>query len=210
MKIITDILKRTSALILTAAVVVSLVSCGNKGEGGTTATTKTDASASAVDKTGDDCAALISRIWQAFPTDNKFPVVGGDEAHSNAEGPAEYSIADSEALDAVLGFPASYIDKIDGAASMMHAMNQNTFTCGAYRFKNSDDMEAGIAALKDNILSRRWMCGFPDSLLIMSLPDNYVIAIWGINAGTGIITNFKETAKNTVNGVQVIVEEPIV
>jgi hypothetical protein len=44
----------------------------------------------------------------------------------------------------------------------------------------------------------------------MSLPDNYVIAIWGINAGTGIITNFKETAKNTVNGVQVIVEEPIV
>ena len=149
-------------------------------------------------------------IWSSFPENDKFAVSGGDENHMNMSGAGVFSITDAQLLDNVLGFPASKIDKINEAASLVHAMNQNTFTCAAYRFKNSNDMDAGIAAIKSNILARRWICGNPDKLLIISVPSNYVIAVWGIDEGTGNVTKFKEAAKSAVNGAQVIVEEPIV
>jgi len=113
-------------------------------------------------------------------------------------------------LDNVLGLPKELADKIDDAASLTHAMNANTFTCGAFHFKNASDAETAISAIKNNILSRHWICGFPDTLLIISAPGNYVIAVWGIDNDTGVVTTFKNNVLNSISGASVLIEEPIV
>ena len=136
--------------------------------------------------------------------------MGGDENNLNENGPGKYSIANAEELDAYLGFPAEKISEIDSAACLINAMNQNTFTCAAYRFKDAKSAEQSISVIKNNILSRRWMCGFPDSLLIITAPGNYVITIWGINESSGIITDFKQSALTSIPGAAIGAEEPIV
>lgn len=203
-----NMIKKATAVFLASLFALSCVSCGRNKTDNTSASTSQSGN-TVMDSYGNS-SELLSMIWNALPEDDKFPVSGGDENNMSSDGPAPFSIEDAEVLDSILGFPAAQIDKIDDAASFMHAMNQNTFTCAAYRFRDSDDMEAGIAALKKNILARRWICGFPDSLLIISLPRNYVITVWGIDEGTGNVTKFKEAAKNAVNGAQVIVDEPII
>ena len=42
--------------------------------------------------------------------------------------PGNFSMDDADLLDSSLGFPAAEAGKIDGAASLVHMMNLNTFT----------------------------------------------------------------------------------
>ena len=49
--------------------------------------------------------------------------------------PGNFSMDDADLLDSSLGFPAAEAGKIDGAASLVHMMNLNTFTCGAFHVK---------------------------------------------------------------------------
>ena len=85
---------------------------------------------------------------------------------------------DADLLDSALGFPTAEAGKIDGAASLMHMMNLNTFTCGAFHAKDSGDVTALCAAVRENILARRWMCGFPEKLVIVTVGD-YIVSVFG-------------------------------
>ena len=92
--------------------------------------------------------------------------------------PATSSMDDADLLDSSLGFPAAEAGKIDGAASLVHMMNLNTFTCGAFHVKDRGDVAALCASLRENILDRHWMCGFPDKLVIVTVGD-YVVSVYG-------------------------------
>ena len=191
-----------SAIMLLFMIFIS-VSCGKRKDGDSTTTDNSKVAYTSAEE-------LLSVMWAGYNDNEKFPVIGGDESNINDNGPGKYSIEDPEVLDNILGFPISEINKIDGAASLMHAMNQNTFTCAAFHFKSANDVEHGITALKTNILARRWVCGFPDSLIIAKVPGNYVIAVWGIDESGGIISLFKQKLLASVDGAQIIVDEPIV
>ncbi len=202
-------IKIAVALISAFWVLLSAVSCGknnNEGNGSTSGNTEADYTGAGY--TGSE--EILSAVWEKYSDDEKFFAIGGDERNMNEKGPGKYSIMDAEVLDNILGFPAAEIEKIDGAASLMHAMNQNTFTCGIFHFKNAKDVENGITALKRNILSRNWVCGFPDTLIIARVSDNYVISIWGIDDGDGIVSLFKEKLREAFSDVQIVVDEPIV
>ncbi len=194
-------IKTALALTTAFALAISCTACGDKNNGDNSNDTIT---------TYTNSEELLTLIWDSFEDDKKFPVGGGDDNHFNMEGPGEYSIDDGEVLDNVLGLPISLSDKLENSASLIHAMNQNTFTCAAYRFKDGTDIEKAVSQIKNNILARRWICGFPDSLVIITAPNNYIISVWGIDNGTGTVTAFKAAVKEAVNGAQVIVDEPIV
>ena len=179
------------ALLLSALLALPLTACGDKTED----TPKTSDGAATSEKTsgdntpGGDFEAnakepldLLNAVWSSYTDDEKFPVAGGDmsEENMNMEGPGKFGIGDKDALDATLGFPAAAVDKITAAASLMHMMNANTFTCGAYSVKNAGDVTEVANALKDNIMQRQWICGFPDKLVIVSA-DGCVIAFFGEN-----------------------------
>ena len=195
-------MKKIIAFTLVFIMILCACSCGQSNE--TTAAPITG------DSDYADAISMLTAIWSAYEESEKFPASGGDESNLNFEGPGKYSVESAEMLDSMLGLPTELASKIDSAASLSHAMNANTFTCGAFHFKEAGDAEAAIAKIKNNILSRHWICGFPDSLLIMKAPGNYVIAVWGINENTNIVSKFKIKVLNTVNGATVAVEEPIV
>ena len=163
-------MKKYLSLIIAAALMLSVAACGKKDDNKDNK--NSDAPESAV--------SLLETVWNTYGEDEKFAAAGGDsnEANAREDAPGVFGIDDTDALDSMLGFPAAAVDKIDGAASLMHMMNQNTFTCGAYHVRNSSDVESLAGELKGNILARHSMCGFPEKLVIMTVGD-YIVSVFG-------------------------------
>ena len=100
------------------------------------------------------------------------------EANMTDDAPGNVALDDADTVAYLTSFPADMVDKLDAAASLMHMMNANTFTCGALRVKNGDDAAKLAEDLRDAIQNKQWMCGFPDKLVIATL-GNYVVSVYG-------------------------------
>ena len=150
---------------------------------------------------------LLTTVWASYGEEERFAAAGGDMSEENMtmDGPGKFSLSDAAALDTTLGFPEDAVDKIDDAASLMHMMNANTFTCGVYHVKNAGDLSDVSTALKNNILQRQWMCGFPDRLVIMQA-DGYVVAFFGEEGITG---TFREKLAAAYPAVETVCDEPV-
>lgn len=185
-------MKKLTALVLAALLTLSLAACGkdNAGDGND----QSPAASSALD--------LLESVWNTYGEDEKFPVVGG--AFSSADvkegAPGAYDLTDRAEADRVLGLPETAL--VDQAASLVHMLNQNTFTAAAYHA--TDDPAALATALRDNIQQRQWMCGFPDKLIVAVVGD-YVVAAYGAE---DLVDGFM-THLNGVYGVTASYDEAI-
>lgn len=157
-------MKKLVSLVLAAVLALSLTACGkdNTSDGGPVKPT------SALD--------VLETVWNTYGEDEKFPTVGGafSDADVKENAPGAYDITDRAEADRVLGLPETAL--VDQAASLVHMMNQNTFTAAAYHA--TDDPDALAQQLRDNIQQRQWMCGFPDKLAVAVVGD-YVTAVYG-------------------------------
>lgn len=233
-------MKKKIAMLLLAAMVMSVSACGSNEDGDAGNNVSTEQSADSgtntqetagteegntvensaeVEKqesteavTGGEVATaggaleVIESVWATYEEENKFPVGGGDSANLNMEGPGSFDATNAEELDVTLGFPAAQVDKIDDAASMMHMMNANTFTGGVYHVTDAANVQTVADALKENIMNRQWMCGFPETLIIVSLGDNYVVSAFG---NGDIIETFKTKLSAVYTDATVLYEESL-
>ena len=166
-------MKKILALLLAAVMVLSLAACTDKGsEGGATSPSgaQTNQPKSALE--------ILEKVWSKYSTDEKFPATGGSEKHMKEDKPGKFDVSDAEALDFELGFPKAQASEIDDAASLMHMLNQNNFSCGVYHVKDSGNAEALAGKIKENILARQWLCGFPEKLVILTVGD-YIVSVFG-------------------------------
>ena len=166
-------MKKILALLLAAVMVLSLAACTNKGsEGGATSPSgaQTNQPKSALE--------ILEKVWSKYSADEKFPATGGSEKHMKEDMPGKFDVSDAEALDFELGFPKANASEIDDAASLMHMLNQNNFSCGVYHVKDSGNVEALAGKIKENILARQWLCGFPEKLVILTV-DDYIVSVFG-------------------------------
>ena len=166
-------MKKILALLLAAVMVLSLAACTDKGsEGGATppAGAQTNQPKSALE--------ILEKVWSKYSTDEKFPATGGSEKHMKEDKPGKFDVSDAEALDFELGFPKAQASEIDDAASLMHMLNENNFSCGVYHVKDSGNAEALAGKIKENILARQWLCGFPEKLVILTVGD-YIVSVFG-------------------------------
>lgn len=166
-------MKKILAFILAAVMVLSLAACADKGsEGGATSPSgaQKDQPKSALE--------ILEKVWSKYSTDEKFPATGGSEKHMKEDKPGKFDVSDAEALDFELGFPKAQASEIDDAASLMHMLNQNNFSCGVYHVKGSGNVEALAGKIKENILARQWLCGFPEKLVILTVGD-YIVSVFG-------------------------------
>lgn len=131
---------------------------------------------------------ILTTVWNSFSEEEKFFAMGGDMNNIVDNAPGTFDIADSESLAATLVCPQDAAAMIDGAASLMHAMNANTFTGAVYHVADTGDLDAFVAAMKDAIENNQWMCGFPEKLVIATLGEDYVVVTFG---AADIIDNFK-------------------
>ena len=195
--------KRFSLLLIVCLLAASLASCGNKNtetdttpsdNTGVTDTTDTNNNASdttdtaqtentETDSAGDsngesDANALLTTVWGSYTEDEKFSVAGGDYNHPVEDAPGAFDITDTASLSSMLVLPESAAADIDDAASLIHMMNANTFTCGAFHVTDSEKVSTVADALRDAISSRHWMCGFPDKFVIITY-EQYVVSVFG-------------------------------
>ena len=188
-------MKRIVSILLCAVLLLSLAACGASAP----ADTDDNAPASALE--------LLETVWNSYSEDEKFPAAGGDYSEENMRdgAPGNFSMDDADLLDSSLGFPAAEAGKIDGAASLVHMMNLNTFTCGAFHVKNSGDVSAVADALRQNVQNTQWMCGFPDKLVVLTYGE-YVVALFGAD---DLVDDFVNTMTATYTGVQTACDEPL-
>ena len=195
--------KRFSLLLIVCLLAASLASCGNKNtetdttpsdNTGVTDTTDTDNNASdttdtmpnedtETDTAGEsngesDANALLTTVWESYTEDEKFSVAGGDYNHPVEDAPGAFDITDTASLSSMLVLPETAAADIDDAASLIHMMNANTFTCGAFHVTDSEKVSTVADALRDAISSRHWMCGFPDKFVIITY-EQYVVSVFG-------------------------------
>ena len=186
-------MKKLLATLLSAVLLLSLAACAGA---------KTQ-------ETSDTIAPLdlLNTVWNSYAEDEKFFAIGGDFSEENTKenAPGTYTMEDAGELDRVLGYPAAEISKIEAAASLTHMMNANTFTAAAYHVANAADTETLTKALRDSIQSHRWMCGFPDKLVIMTVGD-YVLALYGAE---DLCDTFKTHTENLYPGAAVVYDEAI-
>ena len=228
-------MKKLIVLLLAASMTASLTACGGSSTQGPTAantessveseiasetaapeetvTESLSETETATGETGTDSsesisspeADLLNSIYTSFAEDQKFPIGGGDSANLVMDAPGAFDITNVEELESSLGFPSSQAANIDGAASMIHMMNANTFTGAAYHLIDGADADAFAEAVKETVLAKQWICGMPDTLVILSA-DGYIITAYG---NAELIENFKTTALSAVSGSEVILETPI-
>ena len=122
------------------------------------------------------------------------------------DAPGKFDISKTEELESVLGLPADLISSIEDAASMVHMMNANTFTGAAYRLKEGTDLNAFADSVKSSILARQWICGQPDTLVIINVDGRYVLTAYG---AAELMEVFKNNALAALDGAQVMTETPI-
>ena len=194
-------MKKIMATLLTMTLALSLAACGNKPD------TSANNSQSESKTSPQDALTLLNTIWDNYKEDEKFPTAGGDMTDENmtVNAPGKFGTDDSETLDTTFGFPVASADEIDDVASLIHLMNANTFTCGAFHVKDMENISEITTALKDNILHRQWVCGFPDQLVIVTI-DDYIVSFFGENE---IVAVFKTNLMAAFDSVQIVCDEPI-
>ena len=186
-------MKRTLSLMLALVMAVSLMACGKKDD------SKNNADAPA------DSLALLTKVWDSYTDDEKFPAAGGDYETSVDDAPGAFDPSNADNLNFLLTVPTEDASLIDDAASLMHMMNANTFTCGAFRLKDAADADAVCAAIHDGLNSKQWMCGFPDKMVIAKV-SGCIVSVYGAE---DLVNTFRDKLQAAYSDAAIAYDEMI-
>lgn len=192
-------MKKLIAMIMAVAMVLALAACGGNSAGNSASGNDTPV------VVAESAVEILEKVWATYGEDEKFPPMGGNSEAVNWEAPASFSLEATEELTYLLYLPADQIANVDDCASLIHAMNQNTFTCGVFHVADAANVQTVVDALKGNISTAQWVCGFPDKMIISVVGGDYIVSAFG---NAEIMDNFqsKLTAQYGEN-VTVAVEE---
>ena len=154
----------------------------------------------------DSSLEILENIWAKFAEDEKFPIIGGNIEANIMDAPGNYDMAYAENMTYNLLIPADQLANVTEAASMIHMMNANSFTCGVFRLAEGVAAADFGEAMRQAIQGNMWMCGFPDSLLICNFGDTYVLAAFGVE---GAMTPFAAHVSEAYPGFETIANESI-
>ena len=124
---------------------------------------------------------ILTNVWALYGDDEKFFCMGGDMNNPVDNAPGNYSLEDAEMFSYQLYVPADQVANVDQAASLIHAMNTNTFTSGVFHMAEGADANAFATAVRDNVQNAQWMCGFPEKLIVAVIGGEYVLMVFGLN-----------------------------
>lgn len=149
---------------------------------------------------------ILNTVWTSYAENELFFALGGDYESAVDNAPGAVALTSTDFLSSNLVCTENSLPFIDGAASLIHAMNANTFTGAAYHLADKVNKSAFIESMKNDIEGNRWMCGFPEKLIIASLTDSYIVVAFGNGE---IVDNFKNKLSAAYNVTVIEVEENI-
>ncbi len=218
-------MKKIVSLVLALTLALSLAACGNSNttptteattpattEATTPATTETptEAETEAATEGETETAAsaaleVLKNIWAQYAEEEMFPIAGGNIESGIMGEPGVYDLAYAENMTYNLLIPAEQIENVTDVASMIHMMNANTFTCGAFQLAEGVAAADFAAVMKEAVMGNQWMCGFPERLLIHNVGDVVVVAF-----GVGdVMDPYAANVAKAYADIETLVDEPI-
>lgn len=193
-------MKKMIALMMALAIIASFAACGNKNtETETTtvpvteqvvedATTETTEQITGGDATNeqleikDTTTALdiLDCAWISMGAEHQPSAYGGHMSEEFMHGPYTYDLAYAEDLAATLLLPADQMGSVVDAATVVHMLNANSMTAGVVKLKEGTDMKAFADATAERISNNRWMCGFPEKLVIVQVGEDFLFVGYGL------------------------------
>ena len=85
-------------------------------------------------------------------------------------------------------------------------INLNSFTSGVVHLKPGVSASDLAKAVRDEIKEMRWMCGFPDRLIVASVGETYVLIAFGTEEYMSV---FSAKLSVAFRGAQILYDEPI-
>ena len=149
--------------------------------------------------------SILTTVWNTYGEDEVFPSAGGDAEHAVDGTPGSFDWSNADSLSYMLTFPAEDASLIDDAASLMHMMNMNTFTCGTFHVVSASDVTKLADDLHTTIQGKHWMCGFPDKLVIVTL-DQYLVSLYG---NEDLVNTFRDKLTASYSAASVVYDEAI-
>ena len=149
--------------------------------------------------------SLLTSVWSTYSEDDKFPAAGGDAEHAVDGAPGSFDVSNADSLTYQLTFPSSDVSLIDGAASLVHMMNMNTFTCGAFHVTEASNVSTVAADIRSAVQGKQWMCGFPDKLVIFT-SGQYVVSVYG---NESLVNTFRDKFVAAHSGASTVYDEAI-
>ena len=190
-------MKKIVSIVLALSMVLTLAACGGK---------KAEETTSAPQEVPASAVEILEKTWAEYAESEKFAIVGGNVEAGIMDTPANYDMAYAENMTYSLLVPAEQIANVAEAASMMHMMNANTFTCGVFRMAEGASAADFAAAMEAAVQGNMWMCGFPEQLLIEVIGGEYVLVAFGLNDA---MTTFQNRLNENYADAEVLYSEPI-
>ena len=153
----------------------------------------------------DDALTILNAIWNTYSDEEKFPAAGGDSEHAVDGAPGSFDVSNADSLSYLLTFPADDASLIDSAASLVHMMNLNTFTCGAFHVADANNVARLADDLRTTIQAKRWMCGFPDKLVIVTVGQS-VLSVYG---NEDLVNTFRDKLLASYSAATAVYDEAI-
>ena len=153
----------------------------------------------------DDALTILNAIWNTYSDEEKFPAAGGDSEHAVDGAPGSFDASNADSLSYQLTFPADDASLIDSAASLVHMMNLNTFTCGAFHVADANNVARLADDLRTTIQAKRWMCGFPDKLVIVTVGQS-VLSVYG---NEELVNTFRDKLLTSYSAATAVYDEAI-
>ena len=153
----------------------------------------------------DDALTILNAIWNTYSDEEKFPAAGGDSEHAVDGAPGSFDVSNADSLSYLLTFPADDVSLIDSAASLVHMMNLNTFTCGAFHVADANNVARLADDLRTTIQAKHWMCGFPDKLVIVTVGQS-VLSVYG---NEDLVNTFRDKLLASYSAATAVYDEAI-
>lgn len=165
-------MKKILAFILAMIMMLSFAACGSNDEpvdenNGEAENNETVTVGSALE--------ILETTWGLFGDNEKFSTMGGDYDAMISDAPG--AAVSTDYLTSVLLVPEAELANVSEAASLVHAMMLNNFTCGAFKVT---DAAAFAETMHEAIASANWICGMPEKMVIATIGNEYVVAMFGI------------------------------
>ena len=188
-------MKKLIAIFLAALTALSLTACAAKSDA------QPDASEI------PDALTILNTVWASYSEDEKFPAAGGDYSEANmTDGkPGTVGLENASDVEYLLSIPASVVAMADDGASLFHMMNGNTFTCGALRLTDAGKLDEAAKEIRDYIMAKQWMCGFPERLVILT-SGQYVVSVYG---NESLVNTFRDKFVAAHSGASTVYDEAI-
>ena len=140
--------------------------------------------------------SILTAVWGTYSEEEKFPA---------GDGPMAMDMSNPDNYTYMLTFPAADTGLIDEAAGLVHMMNLNTFTCGAFHAADSKDLSTLAGDLHTAVTGKQWMCGFPDKLVIVTV-DQCVLSLYGHEE---LVNTFRDKLTAAYPSASVVYDEAI-